>query len=129
MVGQSAFGNLIVGPTAEDQDERRIATVEEATLAALVAEGSRIVPALAQHSVTAVYAGAGYMTGQLVHIDLIEGASWLPWMLLAVHGLTEAGPRPGYGEQAAGGQGVRPRHRGRWAALLALSLGLPFQQV
>jgi glycerol-3-phosphate dehydrogenase len=57
VIGQSAFGNLIVGPTAEDQDERRIATVEEATLAALIAEGSRIVPALAQHSVTAVYAG------------------------------------------------------------------------
>jgi glycerol-3-phosphate dehydrogenase len=57
VVGQSAFGNLIVGPTAEDQDERRIATVEEATLAALIAEGSRIVPALAHHSVTAVYAG------------------------------------------------------------------------
>jgi glycerol-3-phosphate dehydrogenase len=57
VVGQSAFGNLIVGPTAEDQDERRIATVEEATLAALVAEGSRIVPALARHAITAVYAG------------------------------------------------------------------------
>jgi glycerol-3-phosphate dehydrogenase len=57
VVGQSAFGNLIVGPTAEDQDERRIATVEEAALAALIAEGSRIVPALAHHSVTAVYAG------------------------------------------------------------------------
>jgi glycerol-3-phosphate dehydrogenase len=57
VVGQSTFGNLIVGPTAEDQDERRIATVEEATLAALVAEGSRIVPALSRHAVTAVYAG------------------------------------------------------------------------
>jgi len=57
VVGQSAFGNLIVGPTAEDQDERRIATVEEATLAALIAEGSRIVPALAQRAITAVYAG------------------------------------------------------------------------
>jgi hypothetical protein len=77
---------------------------------------------------TAVYAGAGYMTGQLVHIDLIEGASWLPWMLLAVHGLTEHGPRPGPGEStpvtAAVGEGGRRRHRGRWAALLALSLGL-----
>ncbi len=57
VVGQSAFGNLIVGPTAEDQDERRIATVEEETLAALIAEGRRIVPALARHAVTAVYAG------------------------------------------------------------------------
>jgi glycerol-3-phosphate dehydrogenase len=57
VVGQSAFGNLIVGPTAEDQDERRLATVEEATLAALVTEGSRIVPALARHAITAVYAG------------------------------------------------------------------------
>ena len=57
VVSQSAFGNLIVGPTAEDQDERQIATIEEATLATLIAEGSRIVPALTQHAVTAVYAG------------------------------------------------------------------------
>ena len=28
------------------------------------------------------------MAGQIVHIDLIEGAAWLPWMLVAVHALT-----------------------------------------
>jgi len=57
VVSQTAFGNLIVGPTAEDQDERRLATVEDSALAALVAEGRRILPALARHGVTAVYAG------------------------------------------------------------------------
>jgi len=57
VVSQTAFGNLIVGPTAEDQDERRLATVEDGALAGLVAEGRRILPALARHAVTAVYAG------------------------------------------------------------------------
>jgi glycerol-3-phosphate dehydrogenase len=51
------FGNLLVGPTAEDQDDRDVATVEQATLETLMATGRRIVPALAQHEVTAVYAG------------------------------------------------------------------------
>jgi glycerol-3-phosphate dehydrogenase len=57
VVSQTAFGNLIVGPTAEDQDERRLATVDEGALAALVAEGRRILPGLARHAITAVYAG------------------------------------------------------------------------
>jgi glycerol-3-phosphate dehydrogenase len=57
VVSQTAFGNLIVGPTAEDQDDRRIATVEEATLAVLMGQGQRILPRLAEHAVTAVYAG------------------------------------------------------------------------
>ncbi|HEX4217273.1 MAG TPA: hypothetical protein VHZ02_02805, partial [Acidimicrobiales bacterium] len=41
----------------------------------------------------AAFAFGGYLSGQIVHIDLISGAAWLPWILLAVHGLTErAGP-------------------------------------
>ena len=44
------------------------------------------------------FAFAGYMTAQIVHIDLIEGAAWLPWILVAVHGLTERpGVEPGPG--------------------------------
>ena len=64
------------------------------------------------------FAFAGYMTAQVVHIDLIEGAAWLPWILVAVHGLTE---RPGT-TQDLGAQSAR---RTRWwVLLLAVSLGL-----
>lgn len=43
----------------------------------------------------ATFTFAGYMTAQMVHVDLIQGAAFVPWGLLAVHGLTEraeAGP-------------------------------------
>jgi len=59
------------------------------------------------------FALAGYMVAQIVHVDLISGAAWLPWMTLSVHALTEPG-------EAA------PDRRQRWIALLALSVGLSF---
>ncbi len=66
----------------------------------------------------ATFAFAGYMTGQLVHIDLIEGTAWLPWMLVAVHGLTTQTTRHSVG------RGVGRSDPQRWAALLAVSLGM-----
>lgn len=57
VITRTAFGNLLVGPTAEDQDDRRTASVEGATLRALMETGTRMLPGLANHAVTAVYAG------------------------------------------------------------------------
>lgn len=57
VVCPTAFGNVLVGPTAEEQDDRVRATVEKDTLEALLARGAEIVPALAGIPVTAVYAG------------------------------------------------------------------------
>ncbi len=57
LVSRTAFGNLIVGPTAEDQDDRRMATVDRARLADLIEQGNHIVPGLSGHPVTAAYAG------------------------------------------------------------------------
>lgn len=53
----TAFGNVLVGPTAEEQDDRTRATVETATLEMLRDHGGRLVPALRDIPVTAVYAG------------------------------------------------------------------------
>ncbi len=65
----------------------------------------------------ATFAFGGFMTAQMVHIDLIEGAAWLPWMALAVHGLTQPTPTD-----------CSPRSAGRrtrgWMAILAVSVGL-----
>ncbi len=69
----------------------------------------------------ATFAFAGYMTAQIVHIDLIEGAAWLPWTLTAVHALT--GP-PGAGRPPAGARAGSTGDRRRWVVLLAVSLGL-----
>ena len=57
VITRTAYGNLLVGPTAEDQDERRIATVETATLESLVDAGRRMLPGLADIPVTTAYAG------------------------------------------------------------------------
>ncbi len=51
------FGNLLVGPTAEEQQSRDIADTDKAQLQALIDEGKRILPGLATHTVTATYAG------------------------------------------------------------------------
>lgn len=57
VVCPTAFGNILVGPTAEEQDDRIRATVEHDTLEALVLHGSKVVPGLSHIPVTAVYAG------------------------------------------------------------------------
>ncbi|SED79654.1 glycerol-3-phosphate dehydrogenase [Rhizobiales bacterium GAS191] len=57
VVCPTAFGNVLIGPTAEEQDDRDRATVEEGTLRALLERGTEIVPALANISVTGIYAG------------------------------------------------------------------------
>lgn len=64
VVCPTAFGNVLVGPTAEEQDDRVRATVETETLEALLARGAEIVPALAGMPVTAVYAGLRPATEQ-----------------------------------------------------------------
>ncbi|MFD2236507.1 NAD(P)/FAD-dependent oxidoreductase [Aureimonas populi] len=53
----TAFGNVLVGPTAEEQDDRERAAVDTPMLEALLARAREIVPALAAMPVTAVYAG------------------------------------------------------------------------
>ncbi|QFR34429.1 NAD(P)/FAD-dependent oxidoreductase [Ancylobacter sp. TS-1] len=57
VVCPTAFGNVLIGPTAEEQEDRTRATVETGALEALLARGAEIVPALAGIPVTAVYAG------------------------------------------------------------------------
>ncbi len=51
------FGNVLVGPTAEEQLDRAKATVEREALEQLIARAKEILPALAAVPVTATYAG------------------------------------------------------------------------
>ena len=57
MMARTVFGNLLVGPTAEEQDDRIHATVERSQIEGLIARGQRMLPALAGEMVTALYAG------------------------------------------------------------------------
>lgn len=57
VVCRTAFGNLLVGPTAEEQEDREHAMLVPETLEALKKRGAEILPALRDHTVTAIYAG------------------------------------------------------------------------
>lgn len=57
VVCRTIFGNLLVGPTAEEQNSRSNASVTGEELAGLRRKGEEILPALVQQPVTATYAG------------------------------------------------------------------------
>lgn len=57
VLARTIFGNLLVGPTAEEQGDRERATVEHAELTALIAKAETMVPGLVGMPVTATYAG------------------------------------------------------------------------
>jgi glycerol-3-phosphate dehydrogenase len=57
VLARTAFGNVLVGPTAEEQDDREHATVEQETLEGLREAAIAMLPALADMPVNAVYAG------------------------------------------------------------------------
>ena len=57
LVAPTVFGNVLVGPTAEDVPDRRDVSTTAAGLSSLAAAAERIVPGLAAEEVTATYAG------------------------------------------------------------------------
>ncbi|WP_435945732.1 NAD(P)/FAD-dependent oxidoreductase [Dryocola sp. BD586] len=57
LLSKTIFGNLLLGPTAEEQNDRDRAEVDENMLKALVEQGARILPSLKDYPVTATYAG------------------------------------------------------------------------
>jgi glycerol-3-phosphate dehydrogenase len=61
---RTIFGNVLVGPTAEETDERAVASVDRAVLDRLVAHAAKLIPALSNVPVTAVYAGLRPATEQ-----------------------------------------------------------------
>jgi glycerol-3-phosphate dehydrogenase len=57
VVCRTIFGNLLVGPTAEDQEGREDASTQTTALQELMKAGERILPGLKGMPVTAAYAG------------------------------------------------------------------------
>jgi glycerol-3-phosphate dehydrogenase len=57
LVAPTVFGNVMLGPTADDIDDRAATGSTRAGIDALLAKGRRILPALVEEEVTAVYAG------------------------------------------------------------------------
>ena len=91
VVTPTVFGNLLVGPTAEDQDDRRTASVERDALLALMAHGRRLVPALDRHEVTATYAGLRPATQfKDYQIEAVPDRRWITASGIRSTGLTAA---------------------------------------
>jgi glycerol-3-phosphate dehydrogenase len=99
LLTRTVFGNLLLGPTAEDQDDRIHATCDDATLAEMIAEGTTMVPALAGQTVNATYAGLRPATE---HRDYVlksdDAARWITVGGIRSTGLSAA---LGLGEWAA----------------------------
>jgi glycerol-3-phosphate dehydrogenase len=57
LVAPTTFGNVVLGPTAEDVRDRTATGTTAAGLASLLDKGGRIVPALVHEEVTATYVG------------------------------------------------------------------------
>lgn len=57
VITRTIFGNLLVGPTAEEQDDRENAGVSRCELENLMIQGEAIIPELKGMPVTATYAG------------------------------------------------------------------------
>lgn len=57
VICRTIFGNVLVGPTAEEQTSREDASTDRQTLTSLREKGIELIPALASCEVTAIYAG------------------------------------------------------------------------
>ena len=57
LVAPTVFGNVVLGPTADEVPERDATETTSAGIASLLARGARILPALADEEVTALYSG------------------------------------------------------------------------
>ncbi|MER5972872.1 NAD(P)/FAD-dependent oxidoreductase [Streptomyces sp. NPDC002055] len=64
LVTPTVYGNVLLGPTAEDLDDKAATGTSADGLAFLREHGARILPALLDEEVTAVYAGLRAATGQ-----------------------------------------------------------------
>ena len=96
-----------------------IAAYEVAVVGMYLFLRRQTVSAAAASFGAAAFAFGGFLGGQIVHIDMISGTAWLPWMLLGVHGLTESGEAP----TSMAPRGDAPP-RWWWALLLAAATAL-----
>ncbi|MGW1001928.1 FAD-dependent oxidoreductase [Streptomyces sp. NPDC002520] len=64
LVAPTVYGNVLLGPTAEDLEDKRATQSTAEGLAQLREKGGRILPALTEEEVTAVYAGLRAATEQ-----------------------------------------------------------------
>jgi glycerol-3-phosphate dehydrogenase len=91
MLFRTVFGNLAVGPTAEDQDDREDASTDQSTLQKLIARARQIIPDLKNISVTATYAGLRPASNRQDYaIESLKDRQWITVGGIRSTGLTAA---------------------------------------
>ena len=79
LVAPTVYGNVLLGPTAEDVSDRGDTATTAAGLDALMAAGRRILPGLADEEVTATYAGLRAATEHADYQIGVDGAGRYAW--------------------------------------------------
>lgn len=88
---KTIFGNLLLGPTAEEQEDRAHARVDHDMLQGLIDVGTKMLPDLPQHAVTATYAGLRPATEfKDYQIKAEAGKNWIGVNGIRSTGLTAA---------------------------------------
>ncbi len=86
---RTIYGNLAIGPTAEETEERENPETDAATLEKLKARAIEMLPALKDVAVTAVYAGLRPATEQSDYIiDALATQNWITVAGIRSTGLT-----------------------------------------
>ena len=100
VITRTAFGNVLVGPTAEEQEDRTRATTDAATLRSLIETADAIVPGLGRIPVTATYAGLRPASDEKAYrIRHLPDRNWLTLGGIRSTGMTAS---LGLAEHAAG---------------------------
>ncbi|MEQ1768222.1 MAG: NAD(P)/FAD-dependent oxidoreductase [Devosia sp.] len=98
LLTRTVFGNLLLGPTAEDQEDRVHAACDDATLNSIIAEGTAMLPALARQTINATYAGLRPATEHRDYVLKTDATGWVTVGGIRSTGLSAA---LGLGEWAA----------------------------
>jgi glycerol-3-phosphate dehydrogenase len=99
LIVPTVFGNLLLGPTAEDQEDRTHAPCEERVLRKMFSDGVAMLPGLGDQTVTATYAGLRPATEHRDYVLSVDAdARWITVAGIRSTGLSSA---LGVGEWAA----------------------------
>lgn len=107
LVSPTIYGNVMLGPTAEDLTDRTDTSTSEAGLELLLTLGSKLMPRLLEEEVTATYAGLRAATEHgdyLVELD--EGRRYLLVGGIRSTGLTSGMAVAEHAEELLAGAGV-----------------------
>ncbi len=112
LVAPTVYGNVLLGPTAEDVPDRSDTATTARGLAALLAAGARIMPGLVAEEVTATYAGLRAATEHRDYQICVDGARQYARVAgIRSTGLTASLGIAEYVAEQLAGAGLRLRER------------------